>query len=555
MNCKIFKFCQLLSHKDLFACRMARDAYYGEHTGRELLLVCPTCLTLCHQEDDHVRFYQMHGQHLGKLNVGDKSLAIMKAQINEMKVALADFVTPGLPAIPRPTKFLDNTDLRYGAIPRKTDGPRDFVIPSIVDVFLKSQRGQGRKRITNPSTSVGPLEAAMPSTSAFQPSVDVDMREEESTSVGPLEAAMPSTSAFVQPSVDLDEIGPSPVKRIKRNSPKTVQIKNALNSSHVVLTIDVSDGMSPVIQVPASLSELLAQEMRRMGHVKIQFGVQAEYTNISQEKKTWITSNKAIPFSDTFIEESIAKLSEKLSKFTEQSSGWTLTKIMEIEMTLIKYEEVINRSGRSYIPTPYLLRKKDCTVNVINHDNKCFLYSVLAIHLYDTIPNVDKERVESYQGALSTLKYDEAMFPMKLANISKFENDNNLAINVLQWNETPKERSVHYKHPNVEIVRRSKRDGPQLYLCMIEDGANWHYVAVNKLNVMLNVRMQDVRVQSLWCDVCLHGFKYKNLYLKHKASCRRNVDPTTLYTMPEHLHCKFQDWSKTVKKPYLTLSQ
>ena len=391
MTCKIFKFCNLNSHANTFDCRMARDAYYGHHTGRENVLVCTACLVLCHQEDDRTKFYQLHSMHLGKLNTADKSLAIFKAQAKELKAAIIQFETPGLPAIPRPSKRLDNTDLTYGPIKRSLDGPCDFIIPPIVDVFLKSQRGRGqrkphkhRRHHEKSSTSVGPLEAAMPSTSAFiQPSVDeATMKSikrkripEPSTSVGPLEAEMPSTSAFVQPSVDLDEIGPSPVKR-RRNSPKAVQVNNAINRAHVVLTIDVSDDMSPVIQVPASLSELLEQEMRRMGHVKIQFGVQAEYTNISQEKKTWITSNKAIPFSDTFIEESIAKLSEKLSKFTEQSSGWTLTKIMEIEMTLIKYEEIINRSGRSYIPTPYLLGKKKCTVNVINHDNKCFLYSV-----------------------------------------------------------------------------------------------------------------------------------------------------------------------------------
>ena len=209
MSCTIFKYCDLASHKDSFACRMARDLYYGQHTGREIVLVCPTCLVLCHPENDSIRFYQVHHWHLGEINVADKSLAIFKSQAKELKAALVNFVSPGLPAIPRPTKFLDNADLTYGPIIRSLDGPCDFKIPPIVDVFLKSQRGRGQKHKHHhhqhhhqevPSTSVGPLEAAMPSTSTFkQPSVDDATanlsskrrrrREpEQSTSVGPLKA-------------------------------------------------------------------------------------------------------------------------------------------------------------------------------------------------------------------------------------------------------------------------------------------------------------------------------------------------------------------------------
>ena len=72
-----------------------------------------------------------------------------------------------------------------------------------------------------------------------------------------------------------------------------------MNRAHVVLTIDVSDIMSTTITVPESFQAKLMEELARMGTVKIQFGVQAEYTNISEEKKTWITSNAAVPFIDS----------------------------------------------------------------------------------------------------------------------------------------------------------------------------------------------------------------------------------------------------------------
>ena len=90
---------------------MARNVFYGQNTGRENVLVCAACLVLCHQDDDRTKFYQMHSMHLGKLNTVDKSLAIFKAHAKELKAAIVHFKTPGLPAIPRPLKWLDNTVL------------------------------------------------------------------------------------------------------------------------------------------------------------------------------------------------------------------------------------------------------------------------------------------------------------------------------------------------------------------------------------------------------------------------------------------------------------
>lgn len=49
-------------------------------------------------------------------------------------------------------------------------------------------------------------------------------------------------------------------------------------------------------------------------------------------------------------------------------------------MYIVKY---IPCAGAAYIPTPIILEKKRCLVNIENRtDSKCFIYSVLAF-LYD----------------------------------------------------------------------------------------------------------------------------------------------------------------------------
>ena len=184
------------------------------------------------------------------------------------------------------------------------------------------------------------------------------------------------------------------------------------------------------------LAELRTQ-MLRMGTVKIQFGIEAKYKNISEEEKTWIVSNKAVPYSPSFFADGIAKLNEKLSTFSEHSSGWMLVSIMELQLTLIKYEEIMHRQGQSYIVTPSGLASKHCVVNVNNEDNKCFLYSIAATQMYNMVPRRERANVASYQSAIDSYIFEEEWFPMKLNNIKKFEDANDLANNILQWKEDP----------------------------------------------------------------------------------------------------------------------
>ena len=122
-------------------------------------------------------------------------------------------------------------------------------------------------------------------------------------------------------------------------------IQKAMNGSHIVIVTDVSDKGSPEINVPVNHIEEMVSHINRMGTTKIQFGIEAQYKNDKHELKTWVISNVAVPFSDTFFDAGIENLNKKLSKYSDNSSGWSLVRIMEIQTTLIKYEEIIHRSG------------------------------------------------------------------------------------------------------------------------------------------------------------------------------------------------------------------
>ena len=262
---------------------------------------------------------------------------------------------------------------------------------------------------------------------------------------------------------DINQFGGVTVSTKRRRKDPSPEIEKAIKDAHVVITSDVSNRNSSSIVIPSSMVDELQVQISRMRTVKIQFGVQAEYTNVKEETKMWFTSNSSVIYNENFFVDGIEKLSKKLSKFSEQSSRWTIVKILEVQLTLIKYEEIMNRTGRRYISTPVVLTNKKCTINVKNTDDKCFLYSIAAIESYNSVTNDIRENKETYEELISELSYEEEWFPMKLNNISKFEKANNMAINILQWNEEPIKRTVHYKHPNIEIIRRTKREEPQIY--------------------------------------------------------------------------------------------
>jgi len=106
---------------------------------------------------------------------------------------------------------------------------------------------------------------------------------------------------------------------------------------------------------------------------------------------------------------------------------------------------------------------------VQNEDSKCFLYAILAVQNYDYI-KAHRERVSHYTDFLATLKYEESWMPMKLIDIPKFESKNkSFGVNILSYSEKDK-NTTYYKHPNVDIIYRSRNETSQIYLLLLEKG-------------------------------------------------------------------------------------
>ena len=141
-----------------------------------------------------------------------------------------------------------------------------------------------------------------------------------------------------------------PAEPVSINSLKKSKItrkiitKTAIRDNHVVLKCDMKGYNSHIIFVPEDMVKKLSQHIQRMKTVKIQFGIHVEFIK-EGTMKDWFVSNKAIVFTSSFIDDGIAKLNSLMEQYMEGSSGYKLNRILEIQMTINKYAEIINLSG------------------------------------------------------------------------------------------------------------------------------------------------------------------------------------------------------------------
>ena len=84
-----------------------------------------------------------------------------------------------------------------------------------------------------------------------------------------------------------------------------------------------------------------------------------------------------------------------------------------------------------YIPTPKSISRKGAIFNIRNDDTRCFEWSVIAaLHSNSLEPEQDPELVSSYLPWANTLKFKGIDFPMEMDQLSSFENQNKISINV-----------------------------------------------------------------------------------------------------------------------------
>ena len=84
--------------------------------------------------------------------------------------------------------------------------------------------------------------------------------------------------------------------------------------------------------------------------------------------------------------------------------------------------------GSSYLPLPDWLARKKVIVNPHNDDDECFKWSVIAA---EKVGMKNPQRVSNLRKFMDNYDWSGLEFPVSIKDIGKFENRNNISVNIL----------------------------------------------------------------------------------------------------------------------------
>lgn len=215
--------------------------------------------------------------------------------------------------------------------------------------------------------------------------------------------------------------------------------------------------------------------------------------------------------------------------------GWALERIAFVEINVNKYSPLC---GSSYIKLPKSIENKKAVINVENQDPYCFAWAVTSA-LYPA--NGHTSDTSSYPHFSTVLNLTGMSFPVKLRDISKFEEMNNISINVYGLEQIFENNRVKY-----EVVGPLRYSGRKLYthinllLISCECGdenhrcntncANSHYCWIKDLSKLVSTQISGSDHKKHFCDGCLLYFNNERQLFQHqKIDCNHiyTTTPTT----------------------------
>jgi hypothetical protein len=230
-------------------------------------------------------------------------------------------------------------------------------------------------------------------------------------------------------------------------------------------------------------------------------------------------------------DEAMAQIRKQIDVFTHNGSGWVVEKVLNMDLYISKYQPI---RGNTYCKLPKALKNTKAIVNIKNHDEKCFMWSILAaLHPQSVHP----ERTSHYRDLEGTLDFSGIPFPVSLDDIPKFEEQNQLAINVLG-----------YGSGLFPLYSSSKRNVPVINLLLLTpDGEPAHYCLIKNLNRLL-FRQTKYEHKKYICNHCLCPYNTQARLDKHLQFCQSE---TQRVEMPEEDVLQFKNIHKQLRAPYV----
>ena len=234
------------------------------------------------------------------------------------------------------------------------------------------------------------------------------------------------------------------------------------------------------------------------------------------------------------LEEAKQKITQSLVLFQKEGSGWVLDEILHLDLSIAQYTPV---KGSSYIPLPNKLKTKKAIINIKNKDNKCFMWSVLAV-LHKVPLHSHPERLHHYQQFQNELDFSGIEFPVTIDKIGRFEKQNNISVNVFGFENVLLPLYITKEHFNTHVN-----------LLLYSQGTIRHYCLIKDLNKLLYDQNRK-KARMYYCRYCLHGFIREDLLQDHEPNCSQHGPQRIELPDEENSSLYFKDYHKQLKVPF-----
>ncbi|XP_033753110.1 uncharacterized protein LOC117336607 [Pecten maximus] len=374
---------------------------------------------------------------------------------------------------------------------------------------------------------------------------------------GALEIAEHQNKENAQPSKDqpvtlttkvnteMENNSANPNIQVNQPTEKDECSEKALGGTFKVVTLPVEGigRLDPMVLLKHQ-HDVIKKKLERAivhGGLKWYLSIQVQFSKPRGETMERVTPHFRgrcqITLKPTDIDEGLRESVKMYTSFIEyqrQGSNWTLDKVLQIQIHMSKYSPL---KGSSYIPLPIKLRSKHAIINVQNKDKKCFMWSVLAA-LHPA--KKDSQRVAKYTDYQGELDFTGISFPVKVADLSKFETGNKISINVLGYE----------KGSLFPIHATKQRFDLHVDLLLMSDGRKSHYCWIKDMGRLLNDRYSHGH-RYYHCMYCMQGFTKERILNDHISYCREHGTQKVKLPSEEDKWLFYKDVRKQLKVPYI----
>lgn len=311
-------------------------------------------------------------------------------------------------------------------------------------------------------------------------------------------------------------------------------------------TVDMKDPKLFMERARPLLLEKITDQIKEK-NIKVNIVLLTEYTkplnNVKNNQEMNFKTKNTVVLKTTIIEDMLKtkerKISTEMEEFAAKGSGWTLNKILNLELRINRY---VPLRGSSYIDLPTKLKTKTAIINVQNNDQKCFLWSILAaVHPVDS--KNKPERVQHYYQYAH--EFDQQLqgieFPVSPDKVKLFEKRSGISINVYSYDE----KFVVYP-----LLTTNDEKGVHVDLLYIKNGNNSHYTLIKSLSRLVSQNLNKYEHTKWICRRCLLYFGREDLLLQHKEYCKEH-DPVKIMMPKEGEKIKFKDFNRSMKVPFV----